>query len=51
MKDTKLMIYYLPLLIGIGAVVGYLTGIVTERVLKALRYPGISSQRSNKDEA
>jgi len=51
MKDTKLMIYYLPLLIGIGAVVGYLTGIVTERVLKALRYPGISSQRSKKDEA
>ena len=51
MRDTKLLYYYLPLLIGIGSVVGYLTGIVTERVLKALRYSGISSQRSKKDES
>ena len=33
----QLLITYLPFLIGIGAAVGCLTGIVTERVLKALR--------------
>jgi len=32
----KLLITYLPFLVGIGAAVGCLTGIVTERVLKAL---------------
>lgn len=48
MRDTKLLISYLPILVGIGGVVGYLTGIVTERVLKALRYPGISNQGSKK---
>ena len=32
----QLLITYLPFLIGIGAAVGCLTGIVTERVLKVI---------------
>ena len=37
LHTPQLLITYLPFLIGIGAAVGCLTGIVTERVLKALR--------------
>lgn len=36
LNAPKLLITYLPFLVGIGAAVGCLTGIVTERVLKAL---------------
>ena len=45
MQDTRLLISYLPILVGIGAVVGYLTGIITERVLKVLKYPGVSEHK------
>jgi len=37
LHSPQLLVTYLPFLIGIGAAVGCLTGIVTERVLKALR--------------
>ena len=37
LHSPQLLVTYLPFLVGIGAVVGCLTGIVTERVLKALR--------------
>ena len=37
MKTPQLLITYLPLLVGIGAVTGFLTGIITERVLKVLK--------------
>ena len=37
LHSPQLLITYLPFLVGIGAAVGCLTGIVTERVLKALR--------------
>ena len=38
LRTPKLLITYLPFLVGIGAAVGCLTGIVTERVLTALRW-------------
>lgn len=37
LHSPQLLTTYLPVLVGIGAAVGCLTGIVTERVLKALR--------------
>lgn len=37
LHSPQLLITYLPFLVGIGAAVGCLTGIVTERVLKALK--------------
>ena len=37
LHSPQLLITYLPFLIGIGAAVGCLTGIVTDRVLKVLR--------------
>ena len=37
MNNTMLLISYLPALIGIGAAVGCLTGIVTDRVLTAMK--------------
>lgn len=37
LHSPQLLITYLPVLVGIGAAVGCLTGIVTDRVLKALR--------------
>ncbi|MBP5726685.1 MAG: Gx transporter family protein [Clostridia bacterium] len=37
MNNTRLLISYLPALIGIGAAVGCLTGIVTDRVLKIMK--------------
>ena len=37
LHSPQLLITYLPFLIGIGAAVGCMTGIVTERVMKALR--------------
>lgn len=41
LRTPALLISYLPFLVGIGAAVGLLTGVVTERVLKALHYQGI----------
>ena len=37
LHSPQLLVTYLPFLVGIGAAVGCLTGLVTERVLKALR--------------
>ena len=37
MHSSQLLITYLPVLVGVGAAVGCLTGIVTDRVLKAMR--------------
>ncbi len=37
LHSPQLLTTYLPVLVGIGAAVGCLTGIVTERVLKALK--------------
>ena len=37
LHSPQLLTTYLPVLTGIGAAVGCLTGIVTERVMKALR--------------
>ena len=38
MLDTpRLLTFYLPVLVGLGAAVGFLTGIITDRVFKALR--------------
>ena len=41
LRTPQLMITYLPVLVGIGAVVGCLTGIVAQRVFKALRLENI----------
>jgi heptaprenyl diphosphate synthase len=38
LHSPQLLVTYLPFLVGIGAAVGCLTGIVTERVLKALKF-------------
>ena len=40
LRTPQLMFTYLPILVGIGAVVGCLTGIVAQRVFKALRVQG-----------
>ena len=40
LRTPQLMYTYLPVLVGIGAVVGCLTGIVAQRVFLALRAPG-----------
>lgn len=45
LHSPQLLITYLPFLIGIGAAVGCLTGIVTERVMKALRLLPIQEGR------
>ena len=45
LKTPALLIAYLPVLVGVGAVVGLLTGIITERVLKALHFQGIVSSK------
>ena len=37
LHSPQLLTTYLPVLVGIGAAVGCLTGIVTDRVLKALK--------------
>ena len=37
LRSPMLLTTYLPILMGIGAAVGCLTGVVTERVMKALR--------------
>ena len=39
LRTPQLMFTYLPVLVGIGAVVGCLTGMVARRVFKALRVP------------
>ena len=40
LRTPQLMFTYLPILVGIGAVVGCLTGIVAQRVFNALRVQG-----------
>ena len=45
LRTPQLMFTYLPVLIGIGAAVGCLTGIVAERVFHALRLSGGLSDR------
>lgn len=37
LRTPQLMFTYLPVLVGVGAVVGCLTGVVAQRVFKALR--------------
>ena len=37
LRTPRLLLTYLPVLVGIGAAVGMLTGIVTERVIQALK--------------
>ena len=37
-RTPMLLNTYLPALIGVGIIVGCLTGIVTERVMKALKF-------------
>ena len=41
LHTPQLLFTYLPVLVGIGAVVGCLTGIVAQRVFRALRLEGI----------
>ena len=41
LRTPQLLYTYLPVLVGIGAVVGCLTGIVAQRVFRALRLEGI----------
>ena len=41
LRTPQLLYTYLPVLVGIGAVVGCLTGIVAQRVFKALRVGNI----------
>ena len=41
LRTPQLLFTYLPVLVGIGAVVGCLTGFVARRVFKALRIEGI----------
>ena len=45
LRSPMLLTTYLPFLVGIGAAVGCLTGITTERVLKALHLTPIDSVR------
>ena len=44
-RTPLLLNTYLPALIGVGILVGCLTGIVTDRVLKALKYREISGEK------
>ena len=37
LRTPQLLYTYLPVLVGIGAVVGTLTGLVAQRVFRALR--------------
>ena len=41
LNTPKLLLTYLPVLVGIGAAVGCLTGVVTDRVLRAMKYKGM----------
>jgi heptaprenyl diphosphate synthase len=41
LRTPQLLFTYLPVLVGIGAVVGCLTGIVAQRVFRALRVENI----------
>ena len=41
LQTPRLLTAYLPLLAGIGAAVGLMTGIVTERTLRALRIQAV----------
>ena len=41
LRTPQLLYTYLPVLVGIGAVVGCLTGIVAQRVFKSLRVGNI----------
>ena len=41
LRTPQLLYTYLPVLVGIGAAVGCLTGVVAQRVFRALRVPGV----------
>lgn len=45
LRTPGLLYTYLPILIGVGAAVGALTGLVAQRVFRALRITGISEAR------
>ena len=45
LRTPQLMITYLPVLVGVGAAVGCLTGLVAQRVFRALRVSGTSLKR------
>ncbi len=45
LRTPQLLYTYLPILVGIGAAVGALTGLVAKRVFRALRFTGISEAR------
>ena len=47
-QTPGLLVFYLPVLAGIGAAVGCLTGVITERVFKALRIKPIPDPEENK---
>jgi len=51
LRLPRLMTTYLPPLVGAGAAVGILTGLVTERVLAALRIHPETGKGGGKDEA
>ena len=38
LHTPRLLVTYLPVLVGIGAVVGWLTGVIAQRVMKALHH-------------
>ena len=50
LQTSGLLKSYLPVLVAIGGVVGCLTGIVAERVLKALHYQGNLPQKESPHE-
>ena len=50
LRTPALLTVYLPILVGVGAAVGLITGIITERVLKALRLQNIASPKEVSDE-
>ncbi len=41
LHQPRLLMSYLPVLVGIGGVIGCITGVVAERVLKAMKYHNI----------
>ena len=45
LRTPRLLYSYLPVLIGVGAVVGALTGLIAQRVFRVLRVTGISEVR------
>ena len=50
LNTPQLLMVYLPILVGIGGILGFLTGIVADRVLKALKFSGIIGPKESKSE-